>query len=535
MADQEIRLALGIVGGEQVDVLRKRLADAKEELSLLAQAFAKGELSEKEFLDSTRAVESSQRALAKALAATEAETEQSARSTDAYNAALKTTTTTTATATGGFRNLNSAMIQGSYAVQDFASTSGDLGQKLNSVSNNLTQVLTGLGPVGIGLSVISVGALVAYKNWDSLSGLWEDRRPIEGQAESLKGLTEALKQNEKATADLTAKGSLDLAQRLELNKLTEESVRLESELAAIRETEANKKRLDEFSDARSKERGGAVGKAVAEAGGFEDVVKSLVGFEQQFRSTQGDDKEAATLTKQFSELMNRALKGDEKAIRQLTGTTAKGIGGQNYLGKLITAFDPETGRQQKRNQAADQEEFEQGRKADKETQGVADAIQKANIQRFRAGMEAAEREKQKDTENEFAAMQKGVAEEMKGDKAAARDQKRFEAAQKAFAGAQDDAVAAFMKQQESQLAKQVTAQTGLKGDAADAIARRTLDYQAQGADIMQAGQMAMMDLANNQLIIGQRLDMLGQQMGIVSNQIARTGERLRTLQPRPQR
>ena len=259
----------------------------------------------------------------------------------------------------GAGRLGQGITQASYAFQDFASTSGDLGQKLNSVTNNLMMVTNMMGPYGVAVGIAAVAGVALYRNWDSLASLWEDRKPIEGATEGVEGLTDAVKKNKKALEDLREVGSLNLTQMAEYKRLTTELADEERKLAELREIEANKKNLDKLSNERSQERAGAVKKAVQLTGGFEETIQSLIDMERSFRRGDFSAEDQASFKADMERQLNQALKGDEKAIGRITGVTSRGIGQKNFLDQMIGVYDPQTARNKKAAEEADKEEFQQ--------------------------------------------------------------------------------------------------------------------------------------------------------------------------------
>ena len=92
----------------------------------------------------------------------------------------------------------------SYAFQDFTATSGDIGAKLNSLTDNLPTLLIGLGGLGVALSAADTAAKAVYRNWDSIASLSEDRNPfpklagdIDGMKRELDAANDSIKKFEK--------------------------------------------------------------------------------------------------------------------------------------------------------------------------------------------------------------------------------------------------------------------------------------------------------------------------------------------------
>jgi hypothetical protein len=82
----------------------------------------------------------------------------------------------------GVGGLQGSFTAAGYAFQDFTSTTGDVGQKLNSIANNIPAIVGGMGTLGTAVSVVSVAGIALYRNWDSVAGLWRDRNPFLDEA-----------------------------------------------------------------------------------------------------------------------------------------------------------------------------------------------------------------------------------------------------------------------------------------------------------------------------------------------------------------
>lgn len=217
----------------------------------------------------------------------------------------------------GMSLLNQRMTAGSYMFQDFTSTSGDLGAKFNSISNNIPQLMAGMGGLGIAVGIAGTAAIVLYRSWDSISSLWETRNPIPKVSGSAEVLDESLKGVNKQLDAMKEKGSLNNAELVRFNDLTKEQIKLEGELKAAKEYEALAKSHDEHSNEGDKTRGQAVGKAIDFMGGTESLVKQLV---DDYVKKYGLDEEGrAGAEKFFKERLLEASKGDAKAIRDISG------------------------------------------------------------------------------------------------------------------------------------------------------------------------------------------------------------------------
>lgn len=132
----------------------------------------------------------------------------------------------TGNVTRGGGNLNQTVQSLGYAFQDFTSTSGDLGAKLNSISNNIPQLLGGLGQYAAVASLAFTGAIVAFRAFEPaisefVAGVGKDLGLF---AEKSTGLIDGLKAHikeleekpVKLAADVTAlEGAKQLLEQLQ--------------------------------------------------------------------------------------------------------------------------------------------------------------------------------------------------------------------------------------------------------------------------------------------------------------------------------
>jgi hypothetical protein len=157
----------------------------------------------------------------------------------------------------GMGSLQQSIIAGSYAFQDFTATSGDLGAKLNSVSNNLPGLLVGLGGLGVALSVGATAGIAIYRNWDSIAGLWETRNPFPKAADDVAGMKRELDAAKDALEKMDKAGSGNADQLARYNELRATTVRLEREIADEQERQSRLKTFLEKPDEATVGRGKA--------------------------------------------------------------------------------------------------------------------------------------------------------------------------------------------------------------------------------------------------------------------------------------
>jgi hypothetical protein len=98
-------------------------------------------------------------------------------------------------ASRGAINLQQNFTAASYAFQDFASAGGDVGMKLNAITNNIPMILSGLGGLGTAVSLVSVAGISLYRNWDTVATLWRDRNPFLFAAQTADQMAKAVERS----------------------------------------------------------------------------------------------------------------------------------------------------------------------------------------------------------------------------------------------------------------------------------------------------------------------------------------------------
>lgn len=211
----------------------------------------------------------------------------------------------------GAWNLNTeAVRQGTFAFQDFMSTSGDLGQKLNSVTNNLQQVLMGFGKWGPYLTVAVIAAVELYKNWDNLNKLFATTHAIPESADQMKNLEGKIKDVNKQLDDMREKGKLTTAELQEYKKLSAELAVLEEKKAkAMERQDAIKAAAENKFTADEKKRRGEIGEEFTEitAGKDQEIEQNL--------ALDAYQKRVAKLGPQ-AKLIRSQMRGTKEEIEQ---------------------------------------------------------------------------------------------------------------------------------------------------------------------------------------------------------------------------
>ena len=170
---------------------------------------------------------------------------------------------------GGMGSLQQPMTAGSYAFRNFTATSGDLGAKLNSISNNLPTLLIGLGGLGTVISVAATAGIALYRNWESIASFWETRNPFPKGADDVAGLKRELDRAKDSTEKLEKAGTGTTRQLEEYDRLRAEPARLEKELADAPERQNRLKELHEAPIEEQKGRAKAFAEATKKGTSFE--------------------------------------------------------------------------------------------------------------------------------------------------------------------------------------------------------------------------------------------------------------------------
>jgi hypothetical protein len=173
----------------------------------------------------------------------------------------------------------------SRAAEDF-STGGFLG-----VMNNIPGVMTNVGAaIGVsatsmalltaGTSILVAGGYLLYRNWDSVTSLFQDKNPFPKTTDSIEGLTDAIKTNDKALDELRKKEMLNNEEMAKANKLLAENVQLEKQLEVARERRKNVKSIMESVSPEQEEKAQAF--KTAATGRGEEVRNGIIAhFERQ--------------------------------------------------------------------------------------------------------------------------------------------------------------------------------------------------------------------------------------------------------------
>lgn len=415
--DEIIRLVLDLVNTQDPAEVARKLDQLKRNVQGVADTY--------EVLE--RQVGEYEVAEGKAANAMDEAVRKAVEETQARRALNEVLATTVVTTTDGQGKMGRAILQTSYAVQDFTSQLGNQGLvgALNAVQNNITGILSGMG-AGAGLagvvSVVAVGAGLAYQNWDKLASAFADtRQRLPELKEGFEGLKDTLKDVDhqiEALEDRAKSGGLNLFDENKLAALR--GIKLQGERRM-----ADEKLVSGIGENDSKAARAiisAVREALAETGGGNAAARNLA--------------------------MNMGLSGDEStavvagAMRGNLTDLDTLVRNAPTFGAAYSQLNPRTNARRRRVvarqasedasiiQAADEEEREAARQAavakqaadaaaraakhqaDAAARAAAAAARRAPIEAARAGRQAArdqERRRQLAFEDEINARSGGTA------------------------------------------------------------------------------------------------------------------------------
>jgi hypothetical protein len=141
--------------------------------------------------------------------------------------------------------LQQSITAASFAFQDFTATSGDLGAKLNSISNNLPTLLMGLGGIGQVIAVAATAGIAIYRNWDQIAGFWETRNPFPKAEHDIAGMKREVDAAKESLEKMEKAGTGNAAQLEKYNELRARTAELETEIADQTERQSRLKKVME--------------------------------------------------------------------------------------------------------------------------------------------------------------------------------------------------------------------------------------------------------------------------------------------------
>jgi trimeric autotransporter adhesin len=264
---------------------------------------------------------------------------QAARATGSYTievSAAASAQTKLANAAGNSRakmsSFQQSMTSASFMLQDFTSTSGDLGAKLNSISNNLPMFFVGMGGLGIAVSAAGTAAIALYRSWDTLTNLMEEKNPFPKVAGDISGMKRELDAGKEAMEKFEKAGAGTAEQLATYNEVRERTAFLEREIADQQERQSRlKKALEAPTD-----------EAEGRAKGFQEAVKghgqeTLDNLAQGFANAAADELSEAWKARTLAvEKVKAANLSEAQEIRALDSIN------QVYKDqkKVIEARDP---------------------------------------------------------------------------------------------------------------------------------------------------------------------------------------------------
>jgi hypothetical protein len=188
--------------------------------------------------------------------------QQAASASATATSATANVGTAARSAGGSFRNFSTIVQQGGYAIGDFASTSGSLGQKLMSISNNVQFAAAGFGPWGVAVGVASVGVAALVQNWDALTSAFSSGGIPTSAIEGVDRLKEAVEKLRQEIEEIRKNPRIDLVTSIKLQKD-------EQQLKAFEDTAKEIKAVEDVEgpSKAERERGSAFTEAMREARG----------------------------------------------------------------------------------------------------------------------------------------------------------------------------------------------------------------------------------------------------------------------------
>jgi hypothetical protein len=202
----------------------------------------------------------------------------------------------------------------SRAAEDF-STGGFLG-----VMNNIPGVMTNVG-AAIGVSATSMALLTAgtsilvatgyllYRNWDSVTGLFQDKNPFPKTTDSIEGLSEALKTNNKELDELRKKEGLTNDELAKANKLLAENIQLTKQREEMMKRRKNVETITESISPEQQEKAEAF--KTAALGKGEEVRAGIVAHYER----QKVDRNAKILEEANRKAAEQTASGDIAGAR----------------------------------------------------------------------------------------------------------------------------------------------------------------------------------------------------------------------------
>ena len=432
--------------------------------------------------------------------------------------AAERTTVAVAGAGRGAANYGQNLQALGFAVNDFFSVSGDLSQRLVSISNNLPMIAAGFGGVGLALGALVPISAQVIKHWDELNAMMTGNTfKVPEAADHLIRLTDQLKAVTKQVEDLKEKQSLTNWELQQYNRLSADQVVLEEQKNRALE---QRKSLDMLAGLRPEiesQRAAGFRKAVGEAGGGEGVASALRQALYNIGVASGQDFTLAGIAKQADDLMVEASKGSKDAIDTIRRAMRQGLPeNQQKIADEIQANTPEAAESRKKGEEAQKEREKKDREALADTVDMLNQMGKANEE----AMNQAEKEA-----TEVAAAIASSREDL------AAQRQKMEDWQRKQANDFDRSAEQFQKRRErevnpqrmieNQTAAQIQAATGADEATSHNLAKRALELQSQGIGLQQGVQFAMAELMAAANGNAQQLAALRQQLAAMIADIRR--------------
>lgn len=197
----------------------------------------------------------------------------------------------------------------SRAAEDF-STGGFLGV-MNNIPGVMTNVGAAFGVSATTMALFTAGASIAvatgyllYRNWDSVTSLFQDKNPFPKTTDSIDGLTEAIKTNDKALDELRKKEGLNNEELAKANKLIAENIQLNKQLEEARKRKKDVESIVESVSPEQEEKAQAF--KTASLGRGEEVRDGIIAHYERKKV----DRNAAIISEMQAKAAEQTAAGD---------------------------------------------------------------------------------------------------------------------------------------------------------------------------------------------------------------------------------
>ena len=199
----------------------------------------------------------------------------------------------------------------------------DLQYGLGGVINNIPSLVMAFGggaglTAAIALTSIAINQLV--KHWGDFAALWEERNPIPHVTDTIDGMEDAIKKNNKELDKMKEATSLNNTELKHFNELSAETIELEKKKA---EAKAKQRELDQVMNAKSEKQSNAAKdfKEALDGKGAE----TLAGIEAALK--EEDESKLALAKKESTERLQAGIRRRDTIDQQVAAAEAE----KNYV------------------------------------------------------------------------------------------------------------------------------------------------------------------------------------------------------------